>query len=116
MTLIFVACATWVARFYKEAILVPLTMLISLNFFIGSLATVHTKLLEKQLNFKYLAVANTVSLCFSGTAAIIMAFLGFGVWSLAFRPIISTVSRVSLLWYVSDWRPKFLFDWKAMRE
>ncbi len=114
--LIFMMCAPWIAKFYKEPILFPLTILISVNFFIGSLGVVQDALFQKHINFKVLAIVDIAALILSGGVAIIMSLLGFGVWSLATQSILFTVIWLTLIWYVSDWRPTFLFDWEAVRE
>lgn len=113
---IFMCAAPWIAAFYKEPDLVPLTFLISVNFFIGSFSIVQRALMQKKMNFKGLAIVEIVALVFSGSITIVLASSGFGVWSLAINAILSTSIAGVLMWYFSDWRPKFLIDWKAVRE
>ena len=113
---ILMICASWIAKFYKEPILIPVTILISANLFIGAIGSVHSTLFQKQLNFKSLAITEIVAVIFSGIIAITMASLGFGIWSLVIHSITSTVTMVTLMWYFSDWRPSFVFDWKAVKD
>ncbi|MBT5305267.1 MAG: MOP flippase family protein [Candidatus Scalindua sp.] len=113
---IFMCAAPWIAGFYKEPDLVPLTYLISLNFFVGSFNIVQKTLMQKKMNFKSLAIVEIVVLVFSGSIAIVLAVSGFGVWSLAIKSLLSTSIAVVLMWYISGWRPRFLIDWMAVRE
>lgn len=116
LMLIFMGASTWIAAFYNEPILVPLTILISVNFFLGSFNIVQRTLFQKHMKFKYLAIVEVVALVFSGIVAVTMALLGFGVWSLAIQSLLVTATMVALMWYISDWRPAFLFDWKAVQD
>ena len=44
-----------------------------------------------------------------------MAYLGFGVWSLAVQLISAVVFKTALLWYFSDWRPTRQFSFQSLR-
>jgi PST family polysaccharide transporter len=116
LTLLFLVIAPLIARFYDEPLLTPLTMLISLNFLIGSFGVVHNSRLKKGLRFKRLAIVELIAIVVSGVIAIVLALLGFGVWALAIQSVLLTFSTVVLLWIVSDWRPALKFNKGAVRE
>lgn len=116
LTLLFMASSPLIARFYSQPVLIPLTMLISTNFFIGSLKIIQSSLLMKQLEFGRLAFVELMALAISGSTGITMAILGFGVWSLAWQSVMFTGLTVILLWIVSDWRPAMRFKWIVVKE
>lgn len=113
---IVLSVAPLIAKFYKEPRLKLLTMLISINFLIGSLNIVHRALLNRSMDFRRLAIIETTTIVIAGTFAIILALIGFGVWSLVWQMIISTLVGVIMMWQVSSWRPKFCFDKNAVKE
>ena len=48
--------------------------------------------------------------------AIILAYCGFGVWSLIFPNFFSVIMRGILYWYYQHWFPGFRFSWKIYKE
>ncbi|MCH8873330.1 MOP flippase family protein, partial [candidate division KSB1 bacterium] len=116
LTLLFIALSPVIANFYSEPLLIPVIILVSLNFLIGSVSVVQSSLLKKRLEFKRLALVELVTLLVSGAVGITLALLGFGVWSLAWQGVIATCSTVILIWVISDWRPAMSFKWTAIKD
>lgn len=115
LMLIFMIGSHLVADFYHEPLLVPLTMLISINFLIMSLNIVQKTLIAKRLDFRTLSIVEITSVGTAGTIAVAMAWLGFGVWSLAVHSVIISILSAALLWKFSNWRPDFTFKWEAVK-
>jgi PST family polysaccharide transporter len=99
LTCIFLAAAPLISSFYSEPRLKILTMLISLNFFLGSLKMVQFSILSRSMDFRKLAVIETTTMVIAGGFAIALALIGFGVWSLAWQMIITTIIGVVLFWF-----------------
>ena len=116
LTCIFLIAAPFIARFYNEPRLKILTMLLSLNFCLGSLKMVPSSILSRSMDFRKLAVIETTTMLIAGGLAITLALIGFGVWSLAWQMIITTIIGVILFWFMTDWRPRFQFDKNAIKE
>jgi O-antigen/teichoic acid export membrane protein len=116
LTGIVFAIAPLIAGFYNEPRLKALTMLISVNFFIGSLTIVQRSILTRFMDFRKLAIIETLTMAIAGGFAITLAFIGFGVWSLAWQMLISTTVGVIIMWQVSDWKPMLCFDKNAVKE
>ncbi len=110
------AAAPLVAGFYGKPILLPLTILLSLNFAIGSLKVVQFALLNRQMNFRRLVVIETVAILGAGSTAILMALHGFGVWSLATQVLLFNCLTVVPIWCTSSWRPRLTFRLSAIRD
>ena len=83
LTVALAASAPLIAAFYSQPRLTPLVVFISTIFFIGSLNNVQTALLTKRMNFKALAIIGICATGISGPIAVLLAFSGYGVWSLA---------------------------------
>lgn len=116
LTIFFIVGAPLVAHFYEEPILVPLTTLLSFNFMIGSVNIVQRTLLMKSLDFRKLSVIEIVAVTVAGGVAILLAYAGFGVWSLVIQSLLLSAMMAILLWVFSSWRPKWLFNWNAVKE
>lgn len=109
MMLFFLLAAPLVAGFYGEAVLTPLTMLVSTTFLIGSLQVVPAALLQRDLAFRRLAVGEFLAIAVSGTGGVVLALHGYGVWSLAWQSVIyAGVKSALLLLVLTDWRPTAL--------
>jgi teichuronic acid exporter len=108
--------APWIADFYNQPLLIPLTRVLSLNLVVNAFGLVQTTLLTKHLDFKTQLKVSVITTIFSGTIGIVMAFNGFGVWSLVAQSFTSSLFRTILLWFFNTWRPSLLFSLRAMRE
>ena len=105
----------WIARFYKQPLLVPLTCVLSINMIINAFGLVQTTLLTKQIDFKTQLKVSVIATVISGTIGVIMAFNGFGVWSLVAQSLCSTLFRTILLWFFNTWRPSLVFSLDSLR-
>jgi PST family polysaccharide transporter len=68
------------------------------------------------MDFRKLAVIETITMAIAGAFAIALALIGYGVWSLAWQMIVTTIIGVVLFWFLTDWRPRFQFDKNAVKE
>jgi PST family polysaccharide transporter len=116
LTGLFAGSSSLIAGFYAEPILIPLTIVLASQFFIGALSAVHRKLFQKTIDFRSLSLAEIGSTLLAGGTAITMALGGYGVWSLVAKYLINTVAATVVLWTLSSWRPHFLFSWEALRD
>lgn len=107
--------APWIAAFFEQPVLQGLTYVMALNLFLGAFGAIQNVLLTKTLNFKLLMKIGVVASLLSGVLAVILAWQGFGVWSLALQTLVSTVITVALLWRWHPWRPQWVFSFTALR-
>lgn len=114
--LILFFCAPLIAKFYDEPILVPLTRIISLSIIINSFVVVQRALFIVEIDFKTQAKASVLAAIASGTVGITMAHTGWGVWAIVWYQIVNLLVNVSLLWFFSTWRPRWLYSWNSFRE
>ena len=113
---ILFVCAPFIADFFHNEELIPLTRVSSLSMIIGALAMVQQTRLTKRIDFKsQTKITITASVC-SGIVGIIMALIGFGVWALVAQTLTSQMIRTSLLWKVNKWIPSLHFSSKSFHE
>jgi len=114
--LLLFICAPFIARFYKEPILCPLTRAIGLGLIFNSLAVVQRALLTVRLDFKTQAKASLIGAVFSGALGIWMAYAGYGVWAIVFHQLCNLSVVTLFLWIFSRWKPAWSYSWKSFKE
>lgn len=105
-------CSPWIASLYEEPLLADILRVHALTYIISSFAKVHLALLQRELQFKKIAIARTVAIVVSCIVSIVLAYLGYGAWSLVFQQIIFNVLQTLIVWIVDKWKPAFVFSWE----
>lgn len=104
------AFAPLIADFFNAPLLILIVRVLGLKIVINSFASIHITKLRINVNFKALAIITLISVVIGGFIGILLAFLGFGVWSLVFQLLLGSSIQVLVLWLVVKWRPKFVFS------
>ena len=107
--------APWIAGFYNQPLLVPLTCALSLNLIINAFGLIQTTLLTKHIDFKTQLKVSVIATVISGAIGVTMALNGFGVWSLVAQSLSSNLFRTILLWFFNTWRPLLVFSFVSLR-
>ena len=107
--------APWIAAFYKTPILVPLTRVLSLNLIINAFGLVQTSLMTKRVDFKTQMKISMIATSLSGSIGTIMAYKGFGVWSLVAFSLSGNFFRTVFLWVFNRWRPAWMFSFASLQ-
>jgi teichuronic acid exporter len=115
MSLVLYVAAPWIAAFFELPILQSLTYVMALNVFIGAVGSIHNTLLTKALDFKTIMKVGGVATFSSGLLAVLMAWSGYGVWSLAWQSLLSSLISTALLWKWHSWRPSWEFSLTSLR-
>lgn len=105
-----------IANLFHEPQLASIISWLSLSFILIALSGVQMAILRRKLDFKSLALRSLVATCSGGLVAVVMAFLGFGVWSLVAKTLLGSLVSAIVLWQVSDWRPRFRVSWRHFKE
>ena len=105
LTLIALASAPMIARFYGEPRLFALMALLAVGFLFNALGVQHSALLQRQMRFTTLAVVNIAGLIVSSGAAIVMARVGYGYWALVIMTIVQPLVSTIGMWLVVAWVP-----------
>lgn len=100
----------FIADFFNTPILKDLVKVMSLNMFVSSFAIVHGTKLTHDVDFKSQSIIKLITAIISGVCGVLMAYKGFGVWSLVYQQLIATGLRVVLLYVVTKWLPKLEFS------
>jgi PST family polysaccharide transporter len=88
---------------------------LSLILLIGLLGSLPNVMLERQLAYDVIAKIDVASTLLFHISAVILALLGFGVWSFIHAAIASEVLRAILLFWRSSWRVGFSWNGPFLR-
>jgi len=111
-----VAGAEPIAALFKEPALTPIIRWLSLSFLLSGLNGVQSALLSREFKFKVLAVRSLVAVLVGGVVGLVMALMGYGVWSLVGQQLANGIAGVVVLWSTSQWRPGWGFSRPHFRE
>ncbi len=116
LCILAVIASPLIADFFKERLVQPVISILSVGFILGSFGAVHRTLLQKKIDFKSVAITETGAAAFSGIVSLVLALLGFGVWSLVMGVLMGSFGRSALLWLRCPWRPSMMFDFESFKE
>jgi teichuronic acid exporter len=116
MTSILIVLTPYIAIFFNAPDLTNILRVVSLNIVLTSLVQTQQTLLLKELQFKKLSYIRIVSSMIGSVIGLILAFLGYGVWSMVYAGIIPQFFSIALFWYHSSWYPRLIFSFKSIKE
>lgn len=105
-----------ISSFFNEPRLVLIARVVGLVLIINAFSLIQRALLSKKIDFKTQAKISFLSSVFGGVIGIILAYLGYGVWSLIWQTLIKQFIQSLLLWLFGDWRPSFIFSFVCFKE
>lgn len=103
--LILFVSANAIATYFKMPVLTTLARVLFLAIIVNSFTIVQNIILQKELQFNRLTIANLTGMVVSGVITIWMAAKGYGYWALAAQQLSQLVVKAILLWGMSKWRP-----------
>ena len=89
---------------------------LSLVLLISAVCRVHHSMLLRKLEFRSLAFRTLAAEPIGGCFGVLMAFYGFGVWSLVAKQLITSAIAALILWCLSKWRPRLRFSRRHARD
>lgn len=108
--------APLLAKFFRNPAVEPIVRVLSLAIVIDALGIIPSFMLDKQLAFRKQFLPETISTFGYCLIAITLAFLKFGVWSIIYAQIISSIILAYTLWKVTNWKLSLIFNRKLASE
>ncbi|MCB0543766.1 MAG: lipopolysaccharide biosynthesis protein [Saprospiraceae bacterium] len=108
--------APGISWFFNEPQLIPIIAVMGTVIIINAFGMVARVPLTKNLDFKSLATISVISNILSGTVAIVLAFKGYGVWSLVWRNITQSLLTTVLVFIFTKPRWGLHFSTESFRE
>ena len=107
--------APYIALFYDIPLLKRITRVVGIGIILGAVQGIMGIKLSIALDFKTLAKISIPVNILIGIISLIMAYKGFGVWTLVYPNLIAGLFNIVLLWFHVRWLPKFVFSWKSFK-
>ncbi|MCO5947233.1 lipopolysaccharide biosynthesis protein [Mucilaginibacter flavidus] len=108
-------CAPLIANFYDIPLLKIVVRVYCLTFIIQGLVGVQTTRLTKEMNFKLQMIMQIPSSIIGGVVGIVLAYQGYGVWSLVWMNLARAFVFMLQHWFYTDWRPIFIIDKERLK-
>ena len=102
--------APWISIFFERPQLIAVVRVMGLLLILQALSIVHNTILSRRIDFKTKTKASLISAIASGIIGVLMAIVGFGVWSLVGQQLSRQLIYSLCLWVYNRWYPKFRFD------
>lgn len=109
-------CAKPIASFYNEPLLNKIITINALILVMNSFIALQNVRLIVSLDFKTKSVITVISTVITGLLTILMAFMGFGVWSLIYPNFLTIFIQACLFWRLQHWFPGIRFSWSVWKE
>lgn len=104
-----------IASFYREPQLIPVLRVLSITLFFGAFNSIQNAYVAKNMMFKKLFFSSLGAMVVSGTAGIISAYAGLGVWALVAQQLTNQFMITVILWFTVKWRPSLLFSFARVK-
>lgn len=111
---LFIA-APIIAAFYNEPIIVMVLRTYAISSIFFAINGVQRSILQREMNFKRMFFINTIPVIISGIVAVVLAYTGWGVFSLVFNAVFSGFLSAVSFRLIMKWRPKLLFNIKKVK-
>lgn len=115
MFLLLYAVAPWISLFFDRSQLVELVRVMGLLLILQALSIVQNTILSRRLDFKTKTKASFISAIVSGVVGIVMAYMGYGVWSLVVQQLSRQLLYSGCLWFYNHWWPKLKFSLESLK-
>jgi len=99
-----------ISVFYEEPQLKMITRVVGIGLIINSFGIVQRARLTKRIDFKLQTKITIIASLASGLIGVIMAFKGYGVWSLVIKTLTGFAFTSFFLWLWNRWKPSFIFS------
>lgn len=116
LSVVMFLCSGLIAVFFDTPILSSIVKVFSITFIIKALAAVPTAIFQKELSLKKPVVISLISSFLTSVLGIILAYSGFGIWSIVISQVSNWILSTILLWIVLDWRPSFVFQLHEIKD
>lgn len=110
------AAAPGLAGLFNDETVTSLFRAIAVVIPIMALGIVPHAVIQRNLRFKSRLIVSTSSNAAKGLTSILLAWHGFGAWSLIWGQIAGELTGTALAWWLAGWRPTPVFEWQVTKE
>lgn len=89
---------------------------LSLLFPLQATEVVPRALLLRNIDFKWVSLADIAGEILFGLTVVLLAINGYGAWSLVIGALLKPLARLTIVWSVTTWRPILAFDISVIQD
>jgi O-antigen/teichoic acid export membrane protein len=108
--------APLIAGFFNEPLVTDLIRTLMIAQLVAAIGAVPNALSQRHLKFKVRLIPELGRAVVKGGVSVLMAYLGYGVWSLVYGQIAGEMFTNVALWLIMRWRPTAALDAQVSRE
>lgn len=116
-TIIFAAISGLIASVFKEPAMAGIALASSLTFILTAMTVQHYALMRRAMDFRAIAINDTIANMLGSVIAIAMAFGSWGYWALVAKPLVTLTFTAIGAWISCPWlpgRPEFTAGVKSL--
>jgi len=114
--LLLCICSPLIADFYNEPFLITIVCCNAVLLFLNSFLAIQNTRLSINLQFKTQNLMRLVTNVTIGIVTIIMALMGYGIWSLILPNFLMPFLNGWMYWRYQRWFPGFKFSWEIWKK
>jgi PST family polysaccharide transporter len=115
VSLLLALASPFAGAFYGDPRVVPILLVLSSSLVLSGIIVVPRATLLRDMAFAQVAKAQVVGSLAGAVVAVMMAWLGLGVWSLVMQPIVGSAVTMVLVMAYAGWLPHLEFSWHRIR-
>lgn len=104
-----------ISNFFNQPILSDIVKVYCLSFIIRAISSIQYVRLTILMDFKTQTKLRLPALAISSILGLVLAYRGYGVWSLVYMQLANVTFESILIWFQVDWRPSFIIDWNRLK-
>lgn len=104
-----------ISNFFNQPILSDIVKVYCLSFIIRAVSSIQYVRLTILMDFKTQTKLRLPALAISSILGLVLAYRGYGVWSLVYMQLANVTFESILIWFQVEWRPSFILDWNRLK-
>lgn len=113
---LLVALSPFLADYYAMPILREVAPLFFCMLPLNALGVIQHTMLSRRFHFARISKVIFTAQLLSGVVAVVLAYLGWGVWALIWQQVVLMAVRSALLWWWGGWMPTGRGSVQALRQ
>lgn len=113
--LILYVASPFIANFFNQPILADIVKVYCLSFIIRAVSSIQYVRLTILMDFKTQTILRLPALAISSVIGLVLAYNGFGVWSLVYMHLAQVTLESIFIWFQVKWRPLLIIDWSRLK-
>lgn len=113
--LLLYVCSPYIALYFKIEDLERISKVFFVIVMLNSISIVPRTILMRDMSFKKIALSTIFPLILSAIVGILVAYCGWGVYSLVLQMIVNSFLCMVFLFVMTKWYPILVFKWSRIR-